>query len=224
MADDCVPAGSGDHVVKPGESLVSIAARSGLLPDTIWNDAANDALKQARKSAEVLLPGDRLTVMAVRVKKETGATGKRHVFVRKGVPVKFTLVLLDPDGEPFASKKYELVIDGKKITGTADDQGKIECSIDPRAKEGRLSVWLEEPGFTDPWERDISLATLYPCDHIIGIQQRLTNLGLYYGELDGEAGPATLAAITAFQVEQGLTANATIDQTFKDKLVEVHKI
>jgi len=224
MAEDCVPAGSGDHVVEPGESIVSIGARSGLLPDTIWNDAANDALKQARKSAEVLLPGDRLTVMAIRVKNESGATGKRHVFVRKGVPVKFTLYLLDPDGEPFASKKYELVVDGKKSSGTADDKGKIECNIDPRAKEGRLSVWLEEPGFTDPWERDISLATLYPVDHVIGIQQRLTNLGLYYGELDGEAGLATLAAVTAFRVENGLDATGAIDQTFKDKLVEVHKI
>jgi hypothetical protein len=224
MEDDCLPAGSGEHVVAPGESIVSIAARAGLLPDTIWNDAANDALKQARKSAEVLLPGDRVTVRALTVKNESGATGKRHVFVRKAVPVKVTLYLLDPDGEPFASKKYELVVDGKKIEGTCDDQGKIECNIDPRAKEGRLSVWLEEPGFTDPWERDVSLATLYPIDHTIGVQQRLANLGLYYGEFDGEAGPATLAAVTAFQVEQKLEATGTIDQTFRDKLVEVHKI
>lgn len=224
MSDSSEPVGQGDYVVTAGDSMVSIAARAGHLPDTIWNDSANSALKEARKDGEVLMPGDRVTIMAIRVKNEARETGKRHVFRRKGLIVKFTLYVQDDEGNAFASKQYELTVDGKKLIGTTDDTGKIECAIDPLSREGTLTVWLGEPGLPDPWVREISLAELYPIEHPIGVQQRLANLGIYSGEIDGVLGPATTAAVNAFQKLQSLEVTGVIDDALRGKLVEIHKI
>lgn len=224
MEDTPQPAGQGDYVVQPGDSMVSIAARSGLLPDSIWNDAANDALKQARKDPELLLPGDRVTVTAIRAKVEVRPTGKRHVFRHKSWTVKVTLYVQDEEGEAFASKKYELQIGSRKLAGTTDDKGKIEAVIDPLSRTGTLTVWLDEPGLPSPWIREVSLAELHPIAHPLGVQQRLANLGFYTGELDGEIGSGTAAAISAFQKAQQLEVTGTIDDTLRNKLVEVHKV
>jgi Putative peptidoglycan binding domain len=224
MADELAPAGTGDTVVQPGDSLISIAAQAGLLPDSIWNDPANAALKEARKDGEVLLPGDRLTVRDLKPK-EVGdaATAKTHVFRRKGIAATVTIYVQDDEGEAFAGKKYELIIDGTLLTGTTGDDGKIEAPIKASSRTGELKVWLEEPPLPNPWIAEVHLGELVPVGHTLGVQQRLSNLGFYRGELDGEAGPATLAAVTAFQTFHELTATGEIDQATRDKLVEIHK-
>ncbi|MEA2343250.1 MAG: hypothetical protein QOF63_1419, partial [Thermoanaerobaculia bacterium] len=224
MSDDCAPAGQGEYVVQQGDSIVSIACAAGLLPETVWSDAANAALKELRKNGELLLPGDRLTVSPIRPKLLDRATGNRHVFRRKNVPATVTLYLLDDEGAPFAGKKYEASIEEVVHSGTTGDDGKIDVPIEPGSREGELKVWLEEPGLPSPWICDLRLGELYPIEHTLGVQQRLSNLGLYVGDLDGEPGPATKAAVTAFQTEQKLTANGEIDQATRDKLDEVHKV
>jgi hypothetical protein len=206
------PVGAGDFVIRTGDTIVSIAAATGHLPDTIWNDAANSALKEARKDGELLLPGDRVTVAPVTPKLEARPTGKRHVFQRKGLTVKLTLYVQDDEGAAFASKKYELAIDGHPIEGTTDDQGKIEQLIAARSREGTLKVWLDEPGLPNPWVRELSLATLLPVEHPEGVEQRLANLG-YTGE----------HAVAAFQKAQSLEASGAVDDALRTKLVEVHK-
>lgn len=223
MNDICSPVGAGDHVVKAGDSILSIAARAGHLPETIWNDSANAALKEARKDGEVLLPGDRVTVMPVRPKIATRAAGQRWVFRRKGLLAKFTLIVEDEEGSPFASKKFELTVDGDRTSGTTGADGKIECAIAPNAKRGTLQVWLDEPGLPNPWIREITLAALYPIEHPIGVQQRLANLGHYSGPLDGNVNAATSAAVAAFQKAQGVDATGEIDDALRQKLLAAHK-
>jgi hypothetical protein len=218
------PLGSGDWVVEPGDSIASIAAKHGHVADTIWNDPANQELKDARKDGEVLLPGDRVTVMALRLKEEARAAGAAYVFKRLGVPVKFSLVLQDEEGNAFAGKKYELTVEGKVLQGASDDTGKIECFVDPGAREGELKVWLDEPGLPSPWTQQVQLSALCPCAHPLGVQQRLKNLGYYTGALDGIAGPGLAAAVTLFQTEQQLTITGEADEATQAKLVEVHKV
>ena len=217
------PAGDGDHVVESGDSLASIAHQHGLLPDTIWNDAANQALKTARGDGELLLPGDRVTVPALRVKTESRVTGKRHVFRRVRVDCTVTLVLEDEEGSPFAGKKYALTIDGEVHEGTTDDAGKIELPISPSARDGEIKVWLEEPLLPNPWVRALRLGALHPKNCIAGMQQRLANLGYYHDEVDGTLNAKTAAALAAFAAEQQLTWSGEPDDALADKLVEVHK-
>lgn len=224
MPEECVPAGEGEIVVQSGDSILSIATAAGLLPETVWNDPANAALKEARKDGEVLLPGDRLTVMKVRPKALGCATGRLHVFRRKLVPATITFYLQDEEGAPFAAKRYELAIGETQLSGTTADDGKIEAAIEPRSREGVLKVWLEEPALPNPWTVELRFGELVPAAHTIGVQQRLSNLGLYRGELDGEPDDDTRAAVAAFQSAFDLTVSGEIEQAMRDKLVEIHKI
>ena len=218
------PTGQGEHVVVEGDSILSIATREGLLPDTLWNDPGNADLKTARGDGEVLLPGDRVTVTPRRVRNEARETGARHVFKRVAVPCKVTIVVEDDEGNPFAGKNYELRIDGRTQKGTTDDGGKIECDVSPVAVTGELKVWIEEPGFPQIWTRELRLGALHPKNDVAGIQQRLANLGYYNGPLDGNANERTLAALGTFLTDQGVTPSGDLDDDAVAKLVEVHRV
>jgi hypothetical protein len=223
--DEAKPLGAGERVVRAGDSLVSIAVEAGHLPETIWSDAANADLKTARGDGELLLPGDKITVMPRRTDARACVTGKRHVFQRKSVPVTLTIVLEDEEGQPFASKKYELVVDGVKQSGTSDDGGKIECKVLPSSTSAELTVWLDEPGLPSPWTHTIRIGELQPKNSLTGIQQRLANLGYYSApRLSGTADALTGAALTAFIADQQLTVDDQLDDTVLDKLVEVHRV
>jgi len=217
------PVGEGDWIVNEGDSIALIAYQSGLFSDTIWNDPANAALKEAREDPEVLLPGDKVTVMAIRPKEVRCATGKRHVFRRKGVPVKVTVMVEDEDGEPFADKPYELAVGERTYAGKTDAQGRIEQPVAPDSKEGTLQVWLDEPGYLSPVEYTVHLGKLYPIGGVAGVQQRLRNLGLYDGAADGAPSPETEAAVRAFQARHGLAETGTIDDATRGKLEDVHR-
>lgn len=223
MSTSTETAGSGDVVVEAGDSISSIAAAAGHLADTIWQDPANEALRTAREDGELLVPGDRVTVMPVRPKKVACATGKRHVFRSLVGLTKVTIVVEDEEGSAFASKQYELTVGDQVVKGTTDDAGKMEVHVDPAERRAELKVWLDEPGLPSPWTHTIALGALLPKNHPRGIQQRLTNLGFYAGELTGELDAPTLAAVNAFQRSQQMTVTDSIDDATIDKLVEVHK-
>ncbi len=223
MIESLQPVGSGEWVVRAGESIASIAVRSGHVPETIWNDPANAGLKEARKDPEILLPGDRVTVMPLRQKVASCATGKTHVFRRVAVPATFVVVMEDSEGEPFAGKRYELEIEGKTTTGTTDESGRLRSPVMPMSTTGILRVWIEEPGFDDPLERQLALSALCPVRHPLGVQQRLFNLGFFAGPIDGQLTPATEEAAMAFAASQGIEETDDNLDALLAKLVEVHK-
>ncbi|MGZ5434187.1 MAG: LysM peptidoglycan-binding domain-containing protein [Thermoanaerobaculia bacterium] len=223
MLEELLPVGEGDCVVQPGDSIASIAARSGHLADTIWNDPANAALKEARQDPELLLPGDRLTVIPLRSKSVACATGGLHVFRRVTAQSSVTIVLEDEAGQPFAGKRYEVDVDNDVRSGTTDDAGRIVFAVSRAMTTATLKVWLEEPGYDDPLERDVALSHLYPLRHPLGVQQRLANLGFYEGALDGATGPELLEAALAFAAAAGLQGTTDIDDTLLAKLAEISR-
>ncbi len=216
-------AGTGDWVVEPGDSINSIAHRTGHVAETLWSDASNAGVREIRVDPEILLPGDRIVVPPVHPKTMTCATGKRHVFRRLGVPAKVTLIVEDEDGEPFVGKRYEISVSGKVLSGVTAEDGKIQCAVPPADVKATLRVWIGEPGYPDPLESQVVLGGLDPVRHLRGVQQRLYNLGHLQKGDDGKPGPETAQAILDFQRRNGLEPTGALDDATLDKLAAIHR-
>ncbi len=248
------PVGSGDYEVRPGECIHSIAFDHGLFWETIWNHPDNSEVKTQRKSPSLLMPGDRLTVRPLEQKKESRPNEARHKFKRKGVPGKLVLILMrpqqddrhqdgtdpnaspsgssqDPDPidpkpqEPWANAPWTCDVDGTLFNGTTGSDGKIELSISPGAKQGKLVIDTDKPT-----QRVImlNLGGLDPPDSLKGVMQRLRNLGFQPGSGDPPGpndtqGQAQVrGAIESFQVANDLDKTGKLNDQTIDKLKEIH--
>ncbi len=217
--EDIHPVGRGDHVVEPGDSMSSIAERHGFFWETLWNLGANAELRAERRDPEVLLPGDRVTIRPLRRREETCATGARHVFRRRGVPVKIAFAVRDGDGKPFAGKKFALQVGARSYEGQTDAGGVVTAWVEPLATAGRLRVWLDTPGFPEAASFTLQIGQLRPLEAMQGVQARLDNLGY-----PCEGGEATKRAIEAFQRDHGLEPTGELDDATRERIGQVHGV
>lgn len=200
-----------NHTVQEGDSIPSIADLYGFFVDTIWNYPANAALRQKRKSMDILMPGDVVVVPDKTAKKEQRSTDQRHVFKLKGVPAVFRLQVFD--GEiPRANQHYTLTIDGRIYDGTTDSEGVLEATIPPSAKKGDLLIG------PDQFRLRILLGTLDPSNEVAGVQKRLNNLGFNCGEPDGDLSDETKDALRRFQRRFDLPVSGEIDDATRHQL------
>ncbi len=217
-APSASPVGQGDRVVEPGETLVSIAEETGHFWQTIWDDPANADLKAARGHANILLPGDRITIPKLRPKTVSCATGQVHRFRRRGVPTQVLFRVQAADGTPFPSRPYTLVVGSHTYAGSTDGDGRIEHFVVPSSRTGELTVDLgadHEPAYAQ-WTLQIGF--LDPAASLAGAQGRLTSLGYHDGSEAGELGEATRAALARFQADQGLEPTGAADETTLERL------
>ena len=94
--------------------------------------------------------------------------------------------LLD-EGEPRASTACRIEIDGALEDASTDADGILEIRIPPGAEHGRVEVGEGQEMVI----YELDLGRLNPYASVSGMQQRLKNLGLYEGRIDGERGPLT---------------------------------
>jgi len=206
--------GAGRYKVADGESVPTVALRSGHFWETLWNHPDNAALAALRKDATILVPGDEIVVPPIEVKRTAAATGKRHVFRRRGVPSRFSVQILDRD-EPRANAKYRLEIHGRPaIEGALDANGTLDVFVDATVTSATLVIGDEI--------YEIEIGRLRPIDALDGIQQRLKNLGYYHGDVDGQPGAATTEAIRVFQAAAELPVTGEMDDTTRDALSTAH--
>ncbi len=211
-------AGRGDYEVKQGDCIESIAFEHGHFWQTLWNDPGNQDLRSVRKNPNVLLSGDRVAIPPLRVSEDSCATDHRHRFLRKGVPSKLQIRLLDADGNPRANLKCVVDIDGTRHINKTDADGWVRLPITPNAKAGKIII--EEDGVTESYV--LNLGHLDPIKEIAGIQQRLENLGYSCIDERGSLGDRTKAALRRFQKQYGLNESGEVDQTTTAKLHEIY--
>lgn len=219
----CTPVGVGDFVVGESDCLSSIARQTGRLWQTIWNDPANAELREARKDPNVLLAGDRLTIPALRQRSEPGQTEMRHRFVRIGQPTVFQLRLAH-NGQPLANRTYTIRFDkGEEFAGTTNSDGFMRCPMPSDAVHGHLSV---EPDAAAPdaarREYKLYFGKLEPIDSLIGVQQRLRNLGFYDGANTDHVDERTRSAIRKYQHVRKLAATGAPDADTRKRLQHEH--
>ncbi|MFH1746448.1 MAG: peptidoglycan-binding protein [Planctomycetota bacterium] len=213
------PVGQGDHAVRQGECVSSIARDTGHFWETIWNEPANSELREARQDPHVLRPEDRVTIPELRPKQESIAPEMRHRFVRRGEPEIFHVRVLRED-EARGNEPYTLDIDGEQRTGTTDADGDVRCPIPGNARKAVLTVGPED----DEQTFEMELGNINPINTTNGVQARLNNLGFDCGPEDDIYGPRTRAALEAFQEKHGLEQTGKPDEQTRQKLREVYGV
>ncbi len=212
------PVGEGDYLVRENDCLSTIAAETGHLWQTIWDEPANRVVREVRRDPNVLATGDRLTIPPLRQKSEPGQTEVRHRFVRIGQPTVFRLRLAD-NGRPLANQPYQLKFDrGEAFSNATNSEGLMEAPVPPQARTGTLEIGTGDEVRT----YQLSFGALEPLTHLEGIQQRLRNLGLYAGPIDGALSKRLTRGLKAFQRQQKLPVSGQPDAATCERLEKEH--
>lgn len=206
-----------NYMVREGDCIESIAAGFGFFAETIWDHPENARLKESRKDANILLPGDTVVIADREIKQADGATEKKHTFKRKGIPCLLQIRILK-FGIACADEPYVLIIDGVRVAGQTDSDGWLKEPISPKAREGLLTLGKEG---SRKRRHVLRLGGLAPKSEIAGIQHRLNNLG-HPCQATSRMDAGTQSALLAFQAEHGLHPNGEPDADTRDKLAELH--
>lgn len=216
------PVGCGDYEVQPGEGLSYIAWKHGFFWATLWDLPENAELKEVRANPEVLLPGDKVTIPKPRQKTVSCATGRRHVFRRKGVPSKIAFQVRTGDGTVFADCRYRLTMGEQVYEGRTDPDGRLEQWVPPSLQEAELTVWLNRFGFPETAVWTLKVGRLEPVTTLAGVQSRLANLGYDVAGEAGDLGPRTSAALRSLQLLAGLESTGLLDDATRQALLDLH--
>lgn len=209
------------HTVAPGECIASLGHRYGVVPEALWADPDNEALRQQRDDGHVLHPGDALCVPRRGTAAISVQPGHRYRIRRRGAPVHLRLRLLDTDGSPRARLQYLLHITTERSgpvadrEGVTDEQGMLVEPIPPDAEHGELVLGTGET-------LRIALGRVLPVELAAGIWVRLVNLGYLQGGFPGTLGRRGDRALRAFQRDAGLRPTGVADDRTKTTLVERH--
>lgn len=210
------PVGNGQYIAKPKDGIESIAYRHGFFWETVWNDAGNTALREARKDPNVLLPGDKVFIPVKRIRTVDKPPEQTHRFRKKGVPHTLRFQFLKFTGEPYASLKADVAVGGKLLDLTTDADGWLEIPIMPDATEAKVK-------FANGESYKLDLGRLDPVTEPSGVQQRLRNLGWTELVVTGQLDEQTRDALRRFQASNLLEKTGLPDQTTQDKLVEMNQ-
>ncbi len=204
-----------NYTVKQGDCISSIAFKYGFFKDTIWNHPKNAELKQKRVDMNVLMPGDVVFVPDKQLKELSEPTDQVYKYKCKNTPEKFKLQLFIED-EPRANEEFELEIDGLKFSGKTDSQGKLEQSIPPDAKSGKLSLNKGEEVY------QLLLGNLNPHNEITGVQGRLRHLGFFFGSIDGQLTDELEHAIQEFQITKDIEPDGELNTKTMDAIKQAY--
>lgn len=212
------------YVIRQGDSLATLASRRGFDADIVWNDKQNDSLRNQRKDSHVLASGDIIYLPDPQVKELPLVAGTVNRYVATMPLLHASISCTGPDGKTLAGKAFYLDDVLPKFEGTTDGNGVADFSFPVHVS----TVHVHFP--------DVKLvivanvAHLDPITEDSGVAQRLSALGVLKpapGVSDPEAHEAVaaeylLAAIRAFQKQEGIPETGVIDDATRDALVRAH--
>ncbi|MGC0772186.1 MAG: peptidoglycan-binding protein [Candidatus Acidiferrum sp.] len=211
------PVGQGNYEVQPGECMESIACEHGFLWQTLWNLPANAELRDHR-SPSILLPGDQLTIPAIRLQQASCQTDQSNKFKLLGTHTRFRLRFLDDQQQPRSGVPYLLTIEGKTTSGTLDSQGSLNVPIPCDASKGSVRLQTKPHPETYP----LDFGHLDPDSSPTGIRGRLNNLGFSCAS-DGDWDDELRAAIQRFQLACNILATGKLDDQTHQALTQSHQ-
>jgi hypothetical protein len=229
---------------KQGDCIGSIAYSHGLTWEKVWNHPNNAKLKEQR-DPNLLFPGDEIFLPPLDRRTESVSTDQRHRFKVKDVPAKLHLRLVDIDDTTRAGLDYTINVDGRFFDGKTDNNGCIDVSIPPNAKKAILTVRppcaaqedeADEQVYTGPpvhmlataqpppviEQYEIWLGSVDPADEIVGIQERLINLGYDLVKPNGALDEPTQSALRHLQKQRNLDVTETMDDATRRELEKLH--
>ncbi len=202
------------HTVKQGEDLKKILGRHyGFMPNSRVVDHPDNRELFDSRDAVILNEGDRIFIPEMEVGEQSVSSESTHRFVFKGMR-KLQLELKEDDESPMANKDYRIFVDGTWLEGQTDSDGKLVKMVPYYAEKATLVI--------DGSEIEVDIAHLDPIETVKGVQARLSNLGYICGEVDGEAGEKTRAALVKFQEDNDLEATGELTDETRAKLKEIY--
>lgn len=124
-----------DHTLKSDETLADVANRHRLLWETLWDAPINAGLREKRKYAENVQPGDIIRIPQPRLKGELASTDQAHTFRIKKSELRthwIELELLDEEDRPQAQEPYWIrLANGMIQEGLLNDQGIVRIDRIP---------------------------------------------------------------------------------------------
>jgi hypothetical protein len=215
------------YIVGRGEDLHSIAARFGFDALEVWNASDNQELRELRGDPQVLAPGDVLYVPEVEDEDLPLTARTTNTFIGEIERVNVNLDLSAGSSSPLANEPYEIHGLREVVTGTSDDQGRIQIEVPAHVRT--LTVYFPEQQSS----ARVRLGGLNPIDHDSGIRTRLFNLGyLASNDLLGPALSPTRSpaarraelarAVRDFQEDAGLEATGELDEATRAAIADRH--
>lgn len=210
-----------NYTVKQGDCVSSIAKKFHIGDwSVIFDHPSNKALRDKRKSPNVLYPGDVLFIPEVEPKDHPVASGAPHRFKVRTPKKSISIIVEDAEDHVLADMAYKLVVEGETLEGKTDGKGKLETSVPVDAQQGQLTIgkftWTLQIGHLNPVEHA-------PDEGSSGLMHRLRNLG-YSVPADAKAtDPAARSAIATFQARSSLPVTGEIDDATRKKLLDYHQ-
>lgn len=211
------PTGQGSYTVQPGDCMESIAYANGFLWQTLWNLPENATL-QSQRQANVLLPGDKVTIPPLRPRIEEAGVDAKHTYVRNGLPSSFQIRFLDEEQQPRSGLQYILTIDGQTSNGTLDGDGGLTVPIMPNASSGSIQLQVDP----DPETYPLNFGCLDPDASATGVRGRLNNLG-FSCAASGDWDQDLSGALGRFQSSRNLPPTGSLDSATQQALKQDHQ-
>jgi N-acetylmuramoyl-L-alanine amidase len=207
---------------KKGDCVISIASAAGFADwRSIYHAPENAELRKKRPDPHVLAEGDKVFVPEMKPMEIKLKAGHTWLIKTRSLWATVELLLNDPAGKPYSGKKWELKVKDKVYSGTTTDKGGIKQKVAPDAKQGDLTMYLDDK---KKLEWTIDIGGLDPIDSDSGVQARLNNLGYHTGaDQYGTLGRGTAHALRDFQNDHGLPVTGKLDDNTRKRIKEEHQ-